>query len=129
VQLVYKGTVLRRTKLYGNKNKDFGLLFWIHLILILFAYFSPLWLDWKVILITAIGLQVYYSIRGGCDITFWELGNDTDTTFVWYYLKKIFPKLPQKKTKFFIRIILPILLVLISFLTQYFYLYQPFVSF
>lgn len=113
----------------NKKNKDFGFLFWFHLILIIPAYISPLWLDWKFILIAVIGLQAYYSIRGGCDLTFWELGNNTDTTFVWYYLKKIFPNLSQKRTKFFIRIILPIVLVLVSFITQYLFQYQPFVSF
>ena len=104
-------------------------MFWIHFILIVFAYLSPVWIDWRAILAAVIGLQIYYSIRGGCDITFWEFGNDTDTTFVWYYLRKIFSRLDQKKTKFFVRIILPILLVLISFVTQYFYNYSPYVSF
>lgn len=109
------------------KNKEFGLLFWFHLLLIVLAYISPLWLDWKVILGIIVALQIYYLIRGGCDITFLELGNDTNTTFVWYYLKKIFSKLDQRKTKLFVRIIIPIILIAISFISQKTYGYRPYI--
>src|SRR3989344_3879518 len=94
-----------------KSKKDFGALFWIHLLMVLLAYLSPLWFDWKIILVGAVLLQVYYYFRGGCDITFWELGRDEDTTFVWYYLQKIFPKLDKKKTKIFLDYYLSFILV------------------
>lgn len=63
-------------------------------------------------------LQVYYKMRGGCDLTFAEFGDDRNTTFAWHYLRKIFPSLNQKTTKFYIRTILPLALVVVSFLLQ-----------
>jgi len=113
----------------NNQQKAFGIIFWLHLLIIIFAYSSPFWLDWKIIIIIIVGLQTYYWVRGGCDLTFWELGNDTNTTFVWYYLQKIFPRLNKRKTKFFIRIVLPIFLIITSFTSQVFYNYYPYISF
>lgn len=110
------------------KEKDFGLLFWLHLGLILFAYVSPLWLNWKIIVGVVVVLQLYYALRGGCDITFWEFGDDKDTTFLWYYLRKIFPTLDQKKTKFFVRIIVPALVILIALISQIVFNYHPYMS-
>ena len=110
------------------KEKDFGLLFWLHLGLILFAYVSPLWLNWKIIVGVVVVLQLYYALRGGCDITFWEFGDDKDTTFLWYYLRKIFPTLDQKKTKFFVRIIVPVLVILIALISQIVFNYHPYMS-
>ncbi len=109
------------------KTKDFGLFFWLHFALILFAYLSPLWLDWRVILVSVALLQVYYLWRGGCDLTFLQFGNDKDTTFLWYYIRKIFPSLNQKKTKFFVRVIIPIILVTVSFVSQYVYGFETYV--
>src|ERR1035437_9417211 len=119
----------RHIKTMNSKNKEFGLLFWLHLLLIVLAYSSPLWLDWKAILGIIVALQIYYLIRGGCDITFLELGNDTNTTFIWYYLQKLFSKLDQRKTKLFVRVIIPIFIITVSVISQTAYNYQPYFKF
>jgi len=99
-------------------RKEFGLIFWIHLILIILSYLSFLYIDWKLIFLGVALLQIYYSLRGGCDLSFAEFGDDRDTTFVWYYLRKRLPNLNQKTTKIFVRHIFPILLIVISFISQ-----------
>lgn len=109
-------------------KKEFGLIFWIHLILIILSYSSFLYLDWKLIVLGIVLLQIYYIFRGGCDLTFREFGNDKDTTFVWYYLRKLFPNLNQHKTKIFVRYVFPILLIVISFYTQKILNYSPIIN-
>ena len=110
------------------KAKDFGLLFWLHLVLIILAYSSFAWLDWRIIIGAVVLLQLYYVFRGGCDFTFWEFGDDKDTTFLWYYLRKIFPNLDQKKTKFFVRIVVPVLIILTALISQTVFSYHPYLS-
>jgi hypothetical protein len=110
-------------------KKDFGILFWFHLFLIIIAYFSPIWFDWKIVCAGIVVLEIYYYFRGGCDVTFLELGKDEDITFAWYYLVKIFPKLHKRKTKFFLDYILPVILIISSFVSQVIYSYQPFIKF
>ena len=90
-------------------KKDFGLIFWIHLFLIIFSYSSFIWLDWKLVVLGGLLLKIYYMIRGGCDISFMEFGNK-DTTFIWYYLQKIFPKLNKEKTQHFLTFLIPIII-------------------
>jgi hypothetical protein len=101
-----------------QNKKDFGLIFYIHLFLIFVSYTSFLWLDWKIILISVIFLQIYYLFRGGCDLTYIEFGKDEDTTFVWYYLKKIFPNLNQKSTKIIVRYTIPFIIIFLAYLKQ-----------
>lgn len=92
--------------------------FWVHLALIIPAYSSPFLISWKLIILGVLILQIQYWIIGGCFLTHLEIGKDKNETFIWYYLKKIYPDLNSKTTKFFIRVILPIVLVLIGFVLQ-----------
>lgn len=101
-----------------QKTKEFGIIFYAHLALILISYSSSLYLDWKFIVVGAVLLQLYYAVRGGCDLTFMEFGEDKDTTFVWYYLRKIFPRLHQKRTKLVVRFLIPILVVVTAIVIQ-----------
>jgi hypothetical protein len=109
-------------------NKDFGFIFWIHLLLIVASYLSFLYIDWKIILIVLLLLQGYYLLRGGCDLTFLEFGDDTRVTFVWYYLRKVFPSLHQKKTKIFVRYFIPLLILGLAFVLQEVFGYKSVLS-
>lgn len=99
-------------------KKEFGVFFWIHILLLIPAYFSFLLVDWKIILIVVILLQIQYSILGGCILTHLEMGNDKDETFLWYYLRKIYPALNPIKTKFVIRVVVPIIILTLGLLFQ-----------
>ena len=72
-----------------SKNKDFGLIFWVHLFIIFLMYSSPLLFSWKVILT---GIFIYYLqllIFGGCILTIKELGVEKKERFNAYYLRKM----------------------------------------
>lgn len=99
-------------------KKEFGILFWIHLLLLVPAYFSPLFVDWKIIVLGAVVLQIQYWVLKGCILTHMEMGKDENKTFTWHYLQKIFPSLNPQKTKFVVRYVVPLFLVAAGILLQ-----------
>lgn len=99
-------------------EKEFGLWFWIHILLLIPAYLSPIFFDWELIVIGVVLLQIQYWVVGGCILTHLEMGKNKNETFIWYYLKKFYPEISPQKTKFFIRVIIPIVLVVAGFLLQ-----------
>jgi hypothetical protein len=109
-------------------KKDFSIIFWLHLLFILIAWTSPLWFDWKLIVIGVIILALQYLIIGGCYLTFLEAGKDLDETFYHYHLSKTFPKLNKKKVKIFVRYILPILIIVIAYIIQNYLGYKPLIN-
>lgn len=107
---------------------EYGLIFWIHMLLIIASYTSFLYVDWKLILIVIMLLQLQYSFLGGCIVTHLQMGEGSNETFVWYYLKKIIKDLDQKKTKFIIRIIVPTLILLLAIILQVVYGLVPYIK-
>ncbi|EKD23774.1 MAG: hypothetical protein ACD_81C00185G0012 [uncultured bacterium] len=99
-------------------KKEFGLLFWIHILLLIPAYLSPLFIDWKLIVIGIVILQIQYWVIDGCILTHLEMGKDKNETFIWYYLSKRYPNINPKRTKFVIRVIVPVALVMAGFFLQ-----------
>lgn len=80
-------------------EKEFGLWFWIHILLLIPAYLSPIFFDWKLIVIGVAILQIQYWIVGGCILTHLEMGKDKNETFIWYYLKKFTSEISPQKNK------------------------------
>ncbi|MDO8573036.1 MAG: hypothetical protein Q7S11_04750 [bacterium] len=99
-------------------KKEFGLWFWVHILLLIPAYLSPLLINWKLIIVGATILQIQYWVIDGCILTHMEMGKDKNKVFIWYYLRKIYPNLNPQKTKLIVRVIVPILLVIIGFILQ-----------
>jgi len=108
----------------GNKG-DFGWIFYFHTLLQLLELLSFLLIDWQILLVLLLLLQIQYSTLGGCVLTHAEFGKDKNYSFTWYYLVKIFPNLEPKKTTFIIRVIIPILLLILSIYLQVFVGYSP----
>jgi len=108
----------------GHK-RDFGLIFWFHTILELLEWFSFLLIDWQILLVLLVLLQIQYSTLGGCVLAQVELGKDKNYTFTWYYLVKIFPNLDPKKTTLVLRYIVPILILILAIYLQVFVGYNP----
>lgn len=109
-------------------KKEFGLWFWVHILLLIPAYLSPLFIDWKLIVIGVAILQIQYWVIDGCILTHLEMGKDKNETFIWYYLKKIYPDLDSKITKFVIRVIVPIVLVTAGIIIQIKLGLEPFIK-
>ena len=70
-------------------KREFGLIFLLHLIIILLCLSSPFWLNWKIVLLGGLLLELQYAILGGCILSRFELGKDVP--FWYYYLSKMFP--------------------------------------
>ncbi len=101
-----------------EKIKYFGLVFWIHLILVLFAYLSPFLFNWKLIILGIIILFIQYSLIGGCILNKIQFDNTRDVVFLYPYLKMLGLNLDAYKFKIFIRYCLPFILLLIAIIWQ-----------
>ncbi len=98
--------------------KYFGLVFWIHLILVLFAYLSPFLFNWKLILLGIIILFIQYNLIGGCILNKIQFDKTKDITFLYPYLKMLGLNINPYKFKIFIRYYLPFILLLIAIIWQ-----------
>ena len=99
-------------------NKPFGVIFWCHLLFNFLAALSPLWLDWKLIVLGFIILHMQWWFFDGCLLTFLETGRDKYMTFEYYYLSKVWPNIDKKKLKFVVTYITPSLLLIITYILQ-----------
>ena len=82
------------------------LLAFLHLGLILCAYFSPVWLNWRLILL---GILLYYAqniILGGCILTRAQFGSNEEG-FYYHYLKKLGIRLNKTQTTLVVDYIIP----------------------
>jgi len=93
---------------------DYGPTFWIHLILIIAAWTSPLWLDWRLILIGWLLYLLQLKIFGDCILTKKQFKTrKRSVTFYYYYLKKLGFKVSVEGVRKFIdRYSFPIILTL-----------------
>ena len=107
-----------------NAKKDFGFIFWFHTLLEILEVFLFLLVDWQIILILLVLLQIQYFILGGCVLAKAEFG-ENKYTFNWYYLVKIFPNLSPKTTTLIFRYIIPLLVLVLAIYLQVFAGYTP----
>jgi len=110
-------------------KKEFGLWFWVHLSVLILALLSPLLVDWKFIILGIIILEIQFRAIGGCVLTHWEMGKDTNQTFILHYLKKIFPNLNTQKVGFVIRVIMPIFITVMGIILQIKLGFKPYINF
>lgn len=103
----------------GKEKNDFGLLFWVHLSVLVVIYSSPFWLSWKWIVV---GIAIWYIqilFYGNCFLTNVEFGkSDRGASFHGYYLAKLGIRPNPKKLSFFITYILPWSLFAVAYLRQ-----------
>jgi len=98
--------------------KYFGLVFWIHLMLVSFAYLSPFLFNWKLIILGIIVLFIQYSWIGGCILNKIQFDEIKDITFLYPYIKMLGLNVNPYKFKIFIRYYLPFILFLIAIIWQ-----------
>ena len=98
-------------------KKDYGIIFWIHLAIIVMALLSPFWLSWEIILIgICLGYMQLFLFKG-CIFTRFELGS-TEETFRGHYFRKIGFKINSKKLKLFFYWIEPIMILSLAIIWQ-----------
>ena len=97
------------------EKKDFGIIFWVHLLIILAIYSSPFWVDWKII---AVGIGVYYLqliLFKNCILTTLQFNEkERDTTFYSYYLTKLGFNINKTKLRLFLDYIMPWLILAVA---------------
>ena len=110
---------MKSTPLNNNQKNDFGLVFWVHLILLILIIASPFLFSLAVIIITIALFWIQFFIFGGCVLTFKQFGKtDPEMTF-WYYLFTLLKlDVNKKKVKIAVRYILPFIIVVMTILWQ-----------
>ncbi|MFZ3010174.1 MAG: hypothetical protein WA030_04145 [Candidatus Microsaccharimonas sp.] len=81
-----------------------------HVIIILLAYSSPFWLDWRLVLIGVIANYVQVIIFKGCILSHAQF-QDKRQTFHEWYLRKFGFKPNRKVLSFVLRYVIPFVLL------------------
>ena len=102
-------------------KKDFGLIFWIHLVLIILVWLSPFLLSWYIILFFILLYHFQLFVFGDCILTKRQFKNrKRSETFYSYYLSKMGMRINKKRLVFFLDYVLPIILFFVSYVIQKF---------
>ena len=93
---------------------DLGLLFWIHLIIVLLAWASPFYLSWKIILALVIVFYLQLFVIRDCILN----TEKRETTICIPILKNLGFKVNKKKLVILSDYIFPWLIILVAILWQ-----------
>ena len=93
-------------------------MFWIHLSFVVFSYTSPLWLDWKWIMLGIATMPLQRFFAGGCIFTKIEFGNSGHNSFNWYYLNRLGFHVSLKTVKLFTDYLIPAALLIFALIWQ-----------
>lgn len=98
--------------------KEFGGLFWLHLLLIVAAWLSPVLFSWWLVVL---GVGVYYVhllVFKGCVLTAAEFGPTHRGSFYGHYLKKLGLSGSERTIEIAVDYALPLLLIGAALLAQ-----------
>ena len=94
----------------------------IHTIILLVAWLSPFWLNWKLILMFYILYTLQMILFKGCILTNLQESNnirkENDMTMYSFWLEKAGLKVNRIKLRFWSRWIMPLILLAITFVWQ-----------
>jgi len=94
-----------------NRTKRYTpLIVVLHVLLIVLAYASPLWLDWKIVAIGVILNYVQILLAGGCVLSLAQF-EDKEQTFHEWYLSKFGIKVHRRPFNFALRYIVPFVIL------------------
>ncbi|MFA5174326.1 MAG: hypothetical protein WC438_04055 [Candidatus Pacearchaeota archaeon] len=108
-----------------KKTNYFGLIFWIHLILIIIVYASIFLFNWKILIL---GVLVYYLqiiIFNGCILTKKQFGKNDYMTFYYPYLTKAGFNVNKKIVYYLMRWIMPIIILSFGLIIQLVFKFKP----
>jgi hypothetical protein len=101
---------------HDKMRKEFGPLFWMHLVLILLAYASPFLFNVRFISSLTAAYYVQLFAFNGCILSKAEF--QEDISFYQYYLSKAGIPISRKTAKTITMIIAPLLIIAVSLLWQ-----------
>lgn len=109
------------------KSKDFGFVFWMHLLVLCLMYSSPFLFSWQLILIGVILYFLQLLVFGGCVLTIKELGEDRKEGFNAYYLRKLGFKVNETKLKIVLSLV-PWILLFVALVWQVVLKHTPYLE-
>jgi hypothetical protein len=98
-----------------------------HIVVIIFAYTSPFWLDWRLV---AAGIILYYiqiAIFGGCILSLAQFKGEKISFHEWY-LTKWGVGINRAKLKFFLDRVLPFIFLALALSAQLIFNVRPWVK-
>jgi len=102
-----------------NDSKGFGLLFWLHLLLILAIWSSPFWMPWKLIIL---GIALYYLqllLVGDCILTKRQFESPKrEMTFYAHLLEGLGFHFNRRKVRLVADYVMPYIILGIALLRQ-----------
>jgi len=110
----------------ASENRSFPIIL-AHIVVILFTYSSPFWLDWRLV---ATGIALYYlqiAIFGGCVLSLAQFKGEKISFHEWY-LTKFGVRVNRKKLKFFLDRVLPFIFLALAIVNQLLFGLRPLVS-
>jgi hypothetical protein len=102
----------------SKRVEFFGFTFWLHLLLIIIAYASPFLFNWRLVLVGALALFSQFIIFNKCILTTAQFGDQKYITFYAPYLEKMGFKFKRKNIYFFMRYVMPFIVLIISLIWQ-----------
>ena len=107
------------------KISYFGIIFWLHLILIIIANISPILFSWHLILIGGIILILQFVFLHGCILTKQQFGKNDDLTFYTVYLEMMGFKPNRKVLKKYLQFVHPFVLLFVALVLQVYLKFEP----
>jgi hypothetical protein len=103
--------------------------FWLHLLLIIAVWASPLWLDYRIFACFYVLYIVQLLVFKGCVLSQAQFGSSIkrseQVSFYYHYLTKLGFRWSKAHVNKFVDIVLPFILITISFTIQYVYDFMP----
>lgn len=107
------------------KQKDYGLIFWFHLAVILFWYVSPFLFSWYLLLFGVAFSYLQGIVLNGCVLTHKQFGKDNNITFWGYYLEKVGIKIKKETAKIIFFWLEPWIVLIVAFILQVLFKFKP----
>lgn len=104
-------------------HKPYGLIFWVHLVVNILFIFSWVFFTWWLIIIGEIFLQLQYKFLKGCILSKAEFKEDISC--ITYYMHRWGFTDNQNKGRDFVRIWLPIIVIVSSIIWQVLLGFRP----
>ncbi len=102
-----------------------------HGIIVILAYSSPFWLDWRIFFVLFVLYFLQIIIFKGCVLSYLEYGTfrqSFSTNFVATILGFLGLKVEKRSIKYFLDRVLPALLIFLAVIWQIIFHFQPLVS-
>jgi len=99
-------------------NNDFGIIFWLHLFIILLIYISPFLLSWKIVVLLVMLFYIQLLLCGNCILTIIQFKKNT--SFFYYYLSKLGFNVNKGKIDFILTYVMPLLILVVALIWQLF---------